>query len=292
MRIALKLAYLGTEYHGFQTQPGVPTIEGKILKALRELGAVKNLSRARYSAAGRTDRGVHALGQVIAFDTQNPDASMPRALNSKLARIWAYAWAEVDKDFNARRSAQEREYRYILFGKGLDVAKIKDAASIFPGIHDFRNFADAEKGNSTMCEVKRVSIQEQSGWVFLDIASNRFLWHMVRKIATALKLVGKGERDKEWLGKMLSGRETPYLNTGTNDRLPPLDAHGLILKNVKYQGVKWHIDGYARGRALEEMQELFINHEITAKMLAEMVGGIEYGTASEEWKTDGHQEGL
>ena len=108
MRLALKLAYLGTGYYGYQIQPGVPTIEGKILKALRDLGAVKNPSKARYSAAGRTDRGVHALCQVIVFDTEAPDASMPRALSSQLERIWAYAWAQVEVDFNARKSAVER----------------------------------------------------------------------------------------------------------------------------------------------------------------------------------------
>jgi tRNA pseudouridine38-40 synthase len=267
MRLALKLAYLGTEYYGYQIQPGVPTIEGKILKALRDLGAVKNPSKARYSAAGRTDRGVHALCQVIAFDTEAPDASMPRALNSQLERIWAYAWAEVEADFSARKSAVEREYRYMLWGKGLDIVKIKNAASIFPGAHDFRNFVNVEKGKSTICDVRSISIREQDGWIYIDITANRFLWHMVRKIATALKFIGKGERDKKWLIKML--------DTTLSDSLPPLDSHGLILKDVRYPNVKWNIDAYARNRALEELHELFISYEITAKMLEEIESGMQ-----------------
>ncbi len=268
MRIALKIAYLGTQYHGFQTQPGVPTIEGKILKALKDNGAVKNPSKARYSAAGRTDRGVHALGQVIAFDTENQDASIPRSLNGSLSHIWAYAWAQVDMDFNARTSAIEREYRYVLWGSGLDISKMKDALLIFRGTHDFRNFADEEKEKSTLCEIKQISIREQGNWIFLDIAANRFLMHMVRKIATALKLAGKGEKDIEWINKMLDLR--------LDDKLEPLGAHGLILKNVSYPHIKWNIDTYARDRAIEEIQELFMSHEITAKMLEEMESGMKY----------------
>ncbi|VVB89692.1 tRNA pseudouridine synthase A [uncultured archaeon] len=266
MRLALKLAYLGTEYHGFQTQPGVPTVEGKLLKALRDSGAIKNLSKARYSAAGRTDRGVHALGQVIAFDTDNPDTSMPRLLNSSLSRIWVYAWAHVDQDFNARTSAQEREYRYMLPGKGLDIPLIRDALIMFPGVHDFGNFADEEKGKSTLCDIKRISIEVQGNWIFLDIAANRFLMHMVRKIATALKLIGRGEKDGEWLTKMLAAT--------LSEKLEPLDARGLILKNVTYPGMKWNVDAYARDRALEEIHELFIGHEITARILEEIEGGM------------------
>ncbi len=266
MRIALKLAYLGTEYYGFQIQPGVPTIEGKILKALRELKAVKNFSKARYSAAGRTDRGVHALGQVIAFDAENPDASMPRALNSELTHVWAYSWAEVEENFHARKSALEREYRYMFWGKGLDVPKIIDASSAFLGMHDFSNFAHVEKDRSTLCDIRKISIEERGDWIFIDIAANRFLWHMVRKIATSLKLVGKGEKDKDWLEKMLA--------CALKDRIEPLDAQGLILKEVKYDGIKWNIDSYARNRALEEINELFMKYEITAKMLGEIESGI------------------
>lgn len=267
MRIALKLAYLGTEYHGFQTQPGVPTIEGKLMKALKDSGAIKNPSKARYAAAGRTDRGVHALGQVIAFDTENPEAAMPRALNSSLSMIWIYAWAKADKDFNARQTAIEREYRYMLWGRGLDVDRIKDVLPFFLGSHDFRSFSDEDKDKSTVCDVKRISVSEQGNWIFLDIAASRFIIHMVRKIATALKLIGKGEKDKEWLKKMIDGSSI--------DRIEPLDARSLILKDVKYPDIEWNIDSYARDRALGEIRELFMDHEITAKILELMESGMQ-----------------
>jgi tRNA pseudouridine38-40 synthase len=267
MRIALKLAYLGTEYHGFQTQSGVPTIEGKLIKALKESGAIKNLSKARYAASGRTDRGVHALGQVIAFDTENPDAAMPRFLNSSLSKIWIYAWAKVDKDFNARQTAIEREYMYMLWGKGLDVDRIKDVLPVFLGIHDFWDFSDEDNDKSTVCDVKRISIIQQGNWIFLDIAASRFIIHMVRKIATALKLIGKGEKDNEWLKKMLEG--------SLNDRIEPLEARNLILMDVKYPDINWKIDSYARDSAIVEIRELFMDHEISAKILEFIGSGMQ-----------------
>ena len=266
MRIALKFAYLGTDYYGYQIQPGVPTVEGKLLKALRDTGALKNPSKARYAVAGRTDRGVHAIGQVIAFDTENPEAAKPGSVNGSLERIWAYAWAKVDTGFNARMSAVEREYRYMFRGRGLDIEKIEESAAIFSGVHDFRNFADEEKEKSTLCDIKRISILKEGDWIYLDVTAGRFLQHMVRKIAAALKLVGKGEKDRTWLAGML--------DRSISDRLSPLEAHGLILRDVKYPDIKWDIDTYARDRAVEEIQELFTSHEITAKMLEMMENGM------------------
>ena len=157
----------------------------------------------------------------------------------------------------------------MLWGRGLDISRIKEALSALPGTHDFKNFANVEKGRSTVCDVKRVSVREEGGWIFLDITANRFLWHMVRKIAAALKLIGKGERDRVWLGRML--------DCTLSESLPPLDAHGLILKDVKYPDVSWNIDAYARNRALLEINELFMSHEITAKMLQEMNNRIFIG---------------
>ena len=266
MRIALKFAYLGTDYYGYQIQPGVPTIEGKLLKALKDCGAIKNIPKARYAASGRTDRGVHALGQVIAFDTDNAEAAKPGTINNALAQIWVYAWARVDANFNARTSAMEREYLYIFWGKGLDIEKMKDSGSIFLGRHDFRNFADEDKEKETLCDIKRISIDNEGDWFYLGITATRFLQHMVRKIAASLKFAGKGEIDRKRLSKML--------DCSITDTLQPLDANGLILKNVVYPDIKWNIDGYARSRAVEEIHELFISHGTAARVLDEIERGM------------------
>ncbi len=155
----------------------------------------------------------------------------------------------------------------MLWSKGLDVPGIKDASSIFSGMHDFRNFSSEEKEKSTLCDIKKFSIEEQGNWIYIDMAANRFLLHMVRKIATSLKLIGKGEKDKEWLKKML--------DCSLNDRIEPIEPQGLILKNVKYPDIKWNIDTYARDRALEEIHELFLSHETTAKILELMGIGMQ-----------------
>ena len=266
MRVALKFAYLGTEYYGYQIQHGVPTIEGKLLKALKDRGVLKSHSKAKYSAAGRTDRGVHALSQVIAFDTESAEALKPGTINADLHQIWIYAWAKVGKDFNARISAVERGYRYVFWGKGLNIDTMKDAASILSGTHDFRNFADEDREKSTLCNIKAISIRNDGDWFYLDIAGNRFLQHMVRKIGAALKLIGKGEKDKGWLVKMLDSSIT--------DTLQPMEANGLILMNVKYPGIQWNIDSSAQSRALEEIHELFISCETVVRMLEEIEIGM------------------
>ena len=86
MRVALKLAYIGTGFHGSQLQPNVETVEGALFKALRNLGIIESPKSANYTCAGRTDAGVHALEQVVAFDTDKPELAIPRIINSELLR--------------------------------------------------------------------------------------------------------------------------------------------------------------------------------------------------------------
>ncbi|MDP2844919.1 MAG: hypothetical protein Q8N79_02445 [Candidatus Methanoperedens sp.] len=124
-----------------------------------------------------------------------------------------------------------------------------------------------KKRKNPLCDIKTISILNDGDWFYLDIAANRFLQHMVRKIAAALKLIGKGEKDRGWLAKMLDRSIT--------DTLHPMDANGLILMNVKYLGIKWNIDSYARSRALEDIHELFISRETAARMLDEIERGMQ-----------------
>jgi len=144
---------------------------------------------------------------------------------------------------------------------------MKDAASIFPGTHDFRNFADEDKEKSTLCDIKTISVRNDGDWFYLDITGNRFLQHMVRKIAAALKLIGKSEKDGAWL--------TMMLDRSITDTLQPMEPNGLILMNVKYPGITWNIDSYARSRALEEIHELFVSRETAARILDEIERGMQ-----------------
>lgn len=259
MRIALKLAYLGTGYHGFQVQPGIRTIEGELFRALRELNIINNPHEASYGAAGRTDKGVHALGQVVAFNTDNPDVAIPRAINSRLENIWAWARAEVSSGFDPRRDAKYREYRYVMHGS-YDLSLLQKASRLFNGIHDFSNFATPDKGRTSACEIQEMDIHGKNDFTIIDIRANYFLWHMVRKMAAAMKMVGSGARDMQWLEKMLNPSQF-------TEGLEPAPAYGLVLRNVEYENVAWDVDAYARKSMLASLDEQFLMHGVMAEVL-------------------------
>ncbi len=262
MRIALKVAYIGTDYHGSQVQPDVKTIEGEIFRALHELNIIKNPHEANYIAAGRTDKGVHALGQVIAFDTDNPDVAIPRAINSRLRNIWTWARAEVHSGFDPRRDARYREYRYILYGK-YNSASLRKASRLLKGIHNFSNFATPDKERTCVCMIEKIELHAKREFTVLDIRADRFLWHMVRKIATALKMVGCGARDISWLEQMLDPAQF-------TEGLEPAPAYGLILKNVEYENITWNEDTYAMKVMSDNLEEQFLRHGVMAEMLKEL----------------------
>ncbi|HEY9204879.1 MAG TPA: tRNA pseudouridine(38-40) synthase TruA [Candidatus Methanoperedens sp.] len=263
MRIALKVAYIGTDYHGFQVQPDVRTLEGEIFRALGELGLIDDPHEANFMAAGRTDKGVHALGQVIAFDTYKPEVAQPRVINSKLPpTIWTWAWAEVPSDFDPRRHALNREYRYIICGK-YNISLLRNASKILKGTHDFSNFATPEKERTNTCKVQKIEMRVEREFTIMDIRANRFLWHMVRKIATAMKMIGTGAREISWLEQMLRPEDF-------TEGLEPAPAYGLIFKNAEYENIGWNEDAYAKKIISENLEEQFLWHGVMAEMIKEL----------------------
>lgn len=267
MRVALKVAYIGTEYHGFQVQPEVKTIEGELFRALAELDIIDNPDDANYIAAGRTDKKVHALGQVIAFDTDNPDVAIPRAVNSKLpSKIWAWARAEVPDDFDPRRDALYREYRYIMVGN-YNISLLRNASRSLKGVHDFSNFITPEKERTNICNIDKIEMRVEREFTIMDIRANYFLWHMVRKIATAMKMIGSGARDKSWLEQMLNPAEY-------TEGLEPAPAYGLILKSVGYRDITWNEDAYAKRVISENLEKEFLWHGVMAEVLRELKENI------------------
>ena len=176
MRIALKLAYIGTDQHGFQVQKNVKTIEGELFRALRELDIINDPHEAKYIAAGRTDRAVHALGQVVAFNTEKPNIAVPSAINSRLdGTIWAWARAEVSPGFDPRRFAKNREYMYIMLGR-FDLSKMKEASQKLIGKHDFYNFAKNDNIRITICTINKIDVHEAGEFTVIDIRADYFLW--------------------------------------------------------------------------------------------------------------------
>jgi tRNA pseudouridine38-40 synthase len=276
-RIALKLGYLGTHYHGFQiqAQSAGPTIESKLFKTFKKLNIVEDRIASNYSAAGRTDKGVHALSQVVSFDTANPNVA-PRMINSMLPDdIWAFALAKPSSKFNARKDAISREYRYFLSLQpdvDLDITRMREASELLIGTHNFSNFSQPPGHHeheaeyySPIREIKQIEIatERSNSFVVIDIEANGFLRKMVRKIVSVLKMVGGGTKDKKWMGDLVERRVTEHIE--------PAPAFGLILKNVSYPDVEFVEDEYAKRRITTRIKEELAFHATMAEVLRDMI---------------------
>jgi tRNA pseudouridine38-40 synthase len=237
--------YDGTDFHGWQVQPGLRTVQGVLEDALSALLR----EEVRLSAAGRTDRGVHAFGQVLNFVTRNPIPleNLQVALNLTLPDdIFTHAFSEAPRDFHARFSAKQRTYiyriglwgapespflrRYCWFpGRPLDLAAMRKAAAHLVGTRDFRALAGRiEPGDDAHCEVTEVSwTRSPLGYTF-RVSANRFLPQMIRRILAVLVDIGSGECSPSTLERILEeGKEAwrrPWV-------APP---QGLFLRQVQY----------------------------------------------------------
>src|SRR3990172_247882 len=129
MRVGLKIAYDGRDFHGFARQPDVRPVEGEVLFALKKAGIIETAEVAGFQGASRTDAGVSALGNVVAFDTEVADDSLAGRFNDAAKDVWAWAVADLPPAFNPRR-ARVRWYRYALTGAH-DLAVLTDAAKLF-----------------------------------------------------------------------------------------------------------------------------------------------------------------
>nr|QNO48033.1 tRNA pseudouridine synthase A [Methanosarcinales archaeon ANME-2c ERB4] len=259
-RIALKLAYIGDRYHGFQIQSNAYAVETEIFASLREAGIasdITELREARYTRSARTDTGVHAFGQVIAFDTESGFGDLlPRIINSRLPDdIWVWAYADVPLGFNARKDAISREYRYFLYDRGYNIDRMRESAFILTGRHDFLNFTKARE--DTVRTIDRITIHKRNGFIAIDVAAQSFLWNMVRRIVSALELIGEGTRDRDWLWGLLNFAD----NADVECQGPkPAPAYGLVLRNVVFDGVEWIVDRYSKRRMKEAFSEMMVRH--------------------------------
>nr|WP_302579075.1 tRNA pseudouridine(38-40) synthase TruA [Methanobrevibacter arboriphilus] len=146
-KVALKIAYIGTNFHGFQRQPNHRTVEGELIYTLKKLGYINDLSSSKFGIAGRTDRGVHSLGNVISFMSDRE--VIVNQINHKLPEdIQIIAKAPVRYGFKPRY-AESKHYRYIFFEKDLNISRMNELAKLFEGKHDFTNFSKRNKSQKT-----------------------------------------------------------------------------------------------------------------------------------------------
>ena len=242
-RIKLVLHYDGTAYHGWQRQPGVPTIQETVERAVETLcGCTVSLT-----GSSRTDAGVHALGQVAHFDLDSPvpTENIARALNNLLPDAIAVAEAvEVSPDFDAISSTKHKWYRYTLCTAPvrpvqeirycwhrpapLDIEAMAQAAARLVGTHDFKSFAAAaDVRENSVRTVLQCAVTQQKEWIFVDVAATGFLYNMVRNIVGTLVEVGRGRWQPEDMDRILATKD----RAAAGPIAPPA---GLCLMNITY----------------------------------------------------------
>jgi len=242
-RIALRVEYDGTRFHGFQVQPRAVTVQGVLEDALQAMLG----QPTRIYGAGRTDTGVHAVGQVATFlTTAGHDAlTFQRAMNARLPEDVAVADAcEVDPAFDARRHALHRWYRYVilnrdaaspllrtstaLFRGRLNVEGMAEAAALLVGQHDLASFSGIpSKPTTTIRRVFHAGVTVSSPFVVFDIEAEAFLPQQVRRTVGTLVDIGRGVYEPEQIARLL---QEPVL--GAADHTAP--PQGLYLMHVGY----------------------------------------------------------
>ena len=179
-RIALKFAYDGSGFYGFQRQPEQITVEGELVRALSRVGAIRSARECGYRSSSRTDRGVSALGNIISLRTSFIPSKLCSAVNSHMEGVWVYSAVEVPDDFNPR-AARQRWYRYYLANTGHNPELMRELASRFVGVHDFSGYARKDKRNP-MRKIDSIEISDAGIFNAIDFRAESFLWNMVRRI--------------------------------------------------------------------------------------------------------------
>ena len=259
MRIALGIEYDGSRFLGWQTQPGGGTVQDALEPALAGIAGAP----IAVTAAGRTDRGVHARGQVVHFDTEveRPDSAWVRGTNAMLPESLAVLWAKrVPEAFHARYAARSRTYRYVLvnrpvraalearragwFHLPLDVEAMRAAAAFLVGEHDFSAYRSSEcQAKSPIRTVFEFRVEKKDERVEFVIRANAFLHHMVRNLVGTLVYVGKGKHPPQWAREVLESRERARA-------APTFAPEGLYLEAVEYES-HW---GLSRENASQDLR--------------------------------------
>lgn len=242
-RIALGLEYDGSAFSGWQSQAHAQGVQAAVEEALSN---VANHSVVVF-AAGRTDAGVHALMQVVHFDTESPRTERGWVLgaNTYLPAHVSALWAQPVPDaFHARYSAFARRYRYVILNRmprpalaaqrvcwvrdPLDAARMQAAAQSLIGEHDFTSFRAAEcQARTPMRQMHEITVVRQGELVIVSVLANAFLHHMVRNIAGVLIAIGTGERDLGWAAEVLAAKDRKKGGVTA-------PAAGLYLAGVRY----------------------------------------------------------
>ena len=242
-RFKLVLEYEGTAYHGWQVQPGLPTVQGILQDTLARIAGAP----VQVTGAGRTDAGVHALGQVASFtaDLRLDTRTLRRALNASLPTDIVVCRAEeAPEDFDARRSARSKTYRYSILRRDypsawfarhtlyvaapIDADAMAEATRVVIGTHDFSAFRAGTCTATTPVRTVLDAVWRAEGdLLHFEITGNAFLQHMVRILVGTFLEVGRGRRAPAQIAEILAARD----RRRAGKTVPP---HGLCLVQVRY----------------------------------------------------------
>ncbi|MCX7116008.1 MAG: tRNA pseudouridine(38-40) synthase TruA [Gammaproteobacteria bacterium] len=223
MRIALSIEYDGSEYHGWQAQTGLRTVQQVVETALSRVAN----EAVTVVGAGRTDTGVHAFNQVVHFDSHHVRSmrSWVHGTNAYLPKDACVRWAgQMPDDFHARYSALSRRYQYVIYNSSIRPAlyrrqvtwqyrylnheAMQEAAQYLVGEHDFTSFRSTEcQSHSPMRALHHIEVTRRHDIVKIDVTANAFLHHMVRNIAGVLMAVGAGKYPPEWVQAVLQAKD-------------------------------------------------------------------------------------
>jgi tRNA pseudouridine38-40 synthase len=241
--IKLIIEYDGKSFNGWQKQPTKLNIQGEIERAIGEITG----EEIKLIGSGRTDAGVNALGQTANFKTNSsiPIEKIPLALNSKLKKsIVIVSAEEVDDSFHSRYNVKSKTYRYTInnsqngsaiyrdmeyhFPIKLDVKKMKEAAKLFEGEHDFKGFkASGTSSKSSVRTIYKADVKQDGDRIYIELTGNGFLYNMVRIISGTLLDVGLGKIDVNDIPEIIDSKDRKRAGK-------TLPAHGLCLVKVEY----------------------------------------------------------
>lgn len=261
---AYRIAYDGQPYHGFQRQPDVPTVEGALFDALRELNVLEADAPPQYAAAGRTDAGVSAVAQTVAFDA--PDWLSPAAFNSELpASVRAWASADAPSDFHATHHARGREYTYFLYAPEVDESRVRRALDTLAGEHDFHNLTPDGTGTRRTLSTGLV---RDGRFLSLRFRADGFPRQLVRRAVSLVASVARNEADIDRIERALSSE--PLLGP---EGIEPASPAPLVLTGVSYD-LSFAVDEEAARGAREVFYRLQVDRATRARVAERILESV------------------
>lgn len=246
MRAALKFAYDGRKYHGYARQPQLDTVEGALIDCLKSKGYIKDPKSSLFRSASRTDKGVSALGNVIAFNTDHLERLLENC-NSELDNILCYGIKDVDADFYPRH-ARQRVYRYYLKNNNYDSDIIKSTVLLFEGTQDFSNFARIEPHRNPVRTIEKIVVNESDNYFIIDFYAQTYLWNQIRRIISAIE---KLANEKITSDQIMEG----FSNPNKSVDFGVARSEPLILMDITYD-FSFKIDKYWKKKKNEIEQKL------------------------------------